>query len=233
MEERYYLRWFFPQRMPESVSLWFARVVKDWFEEALKLGNVQGPLPPAPVQEVHLLARGRIDLSLKLAEGKLELSHRLREGEELKSERDTWTGSLEPWGHWRWRSSDLPAEQMLAAFKATLRDRLPLARTRHEVRYEILPSGRLTAIPLGPTESSAVTLSVNSLVVMDKTEWWSLELDFSTPKVTPIMVEQMVRLYGGPKLKKESSIGYPKWLSIVYPTVNAGAQTTFMRRRDG
>ncbi len=233
MEERYFLRWFFPQRTPESVSLWFARVVKDWFEEASKLGDVQEPLPPMPVQEIHLLARGRIDLWLRLAEGRLELGHRVREGEEVKSERDTWTGFLESWGHWRWRSSDLPAASIAAAFQATLRDRLPLARTRREVKYEILPSGRLTAIPLGPTESSTVTMSLDSLVLMEKADWWSLELDFSTPKVTPIMVEQLVRLYGGPKLRKESSIGTPKWLSLVYPTVNAGAQTTTMRRRDG
>lgn len=233
MSVGYEIHWFFPHAMPESVPIWFERITKEWLQGAQKLDSSLAEVDkPKPKTDLYLIARGREDLALKMKDGKLELFVRLKEGEQITSthEKIPFTGVLESWSKWRWRYGEEAQDQIDQAFQTTTRDRLLVTRTRREVKYEIEVSERLVPIPLGPTEAPAVSMELTQMRVMDQADWWSIDIEFSTPKVTPIMVEQLIRFYGGPKLAVTSSFAYAKWLGLVYKMLGMSQQTTVLRK---
>jgi len=234
MRVSFELHWFMPGPVPEAVGIWFDRITKEWFQGAQNLDrDLAAPEKPREKTDLFLLARGRDDLTLRVKDGKLELFYRLKDGEQITSthEKIAFTGILESWAKWRWRFSDEAQDQIDAAFQGSTKDRLSVTRTRREVKYEIGVSERLTPIPLGPTEAPAVSMELCQHRLADAVDWWSVDIDFSTPKVTPLMVEQLLRFYGGPKLGIPQSFGYPKWLSMMYKTLGMSSQGTTVLRR--
>ncbi len=235
METGFELRWFYAGTPPKSLETWFDRKAKDWHSTARALASeLPEPRRSSPRNELHLLARGREDLSLKVREGRVELGFRLKDGDKIASESADFSGLLEPWARWRWRYGDKDPEiaAVDAAFLASSRDRICVTKARTTLKYEIESSEELRPIPPGPTELPSATLELAVLKVADKLDWWSVEIELATQKINVSLVKQLLAGYGAePRLSSDHSYSYPRWLSNMYKVLGAKEQTTSYRVR--
>lgn len=198
------VRWFFSGEIPHRTSSWFSGLGKVPETRGAARDDYQVWVPP----ECDCLG-------IKLREGRLEIKWRNAAEPAFSACEGRVEGVAESWRKWM-----LPAVDGLGSSFMLQKPEGPtvrISKARAQRRYELLQDGSLAPsqkewIPAGTT---GCTLELTSITLQDNA-WWSLAFETLGNENFSLLqqaADELLRSYSGPRLERNNSCGYPRWLA--------------------
>ncbi len=205
----YEVRWFYQGKLPEGVSKWF--IAEEKFGKSMK---------EEKRTDLYLVTKKAKFLSPKLREGKLEIKYRSSDLDFVACEGKI-SGIAENWSKEKWSYSKGADKEVRAAFleKDLKGRRAEVFKSRRQRKFKISPDGSVEPVPMAERLPVAALIEVTELKV-NGASWWTVayeifsDSDISMDKSQRIAC-YLFQNYPGPKLRKENSYAYPKWLSML------------------
>jgi len=193
------LKWFFKGTIPKEVEQW-----RD--EKKMEVRK--------PRTDTYLLFQNCIDLGVKLSRGELQIKY-CRTKQDFAPSNFSHNGIFELWS-----KCSLPLrDQTSMIFDGVRGSQLSVHKERYAVRYRIDLKEKTIEASHDKVDQG-VFVEITKLNVMNS-EWWTLgfdALDSDLDNQTRILrfgVRALLIDFHVPRLTKENSYSYPKWLYCI------------------
>jgi len=193
------LRWFYPGKLPQAISNWFASEY---------LGKISEP--PEKREDIYLYVAADCDyMGIKLRQGRLEIKWRKAELGIVNIAKGV-EGKLESWDKWCEDSTTKNFQPQDVIDKSHW---VKVSKLRQQRKYQVLEQ-KVQAVPLNATIDQGCNVELTQLTI-NGNNWWSIALETfgaSTDNL-PIVANKVFSHYNVCSLEAKNSFAYPSWLT--------------------
>jgi hypothetical protein len=196
------LRWFYPGKLPEAISAWFAT---ESLGKALE--------PPEEREDIYLYVASDCDyMGIKLRQGRLEIKWRKAELGIVNIVKGV-EGKLETWDKW---CEDSTAQNFQPQSVVDKAHWVRVSKIRQQRKYQVLEQNLVQDVPLDASIDQGCNVEITQLGIGGN-DWWSIALEAfgnSTDNLY-LVADKVFQDYDALFLQANNSFAYPSWLNIA------------------